>query len=475
MQYTVRPGDTLYQIAQLYGLNLAQLLAANPMINDPDFISVGQQLYLPVVYINYSVQQGDSLYLIAQRFGVTLRQLLNANPLIGDPNMIFVGQDIRIPRPIPTDPIRPYAVQPGDTLYNIAKKFTTSLDAILELNPSLTDPDLIYPGQNLEIPTGIKKFPDGCLAYISDDSGNMEVWLTDPLENNNFQITQGKTPINGLKWSPDSQYLGFLNPDKELIVVTSCGQEILQINQVDFFDWHPAGDRIAYSNRNGTYLTNLDGDTTKVTGELYNPVFKDKNSLVGYTLVEDLNYSVMASVDITGDNFKTYLSPIVPSFETKISPNGRYALNQLRRGFPFLNLSTGWVYDFETNRLNQLPGFNVEVNNGYFQDLSFIGGWSPDSKYLAYTTLVSPEGLGEVRIASNTGQIIEAYVVGYNPKVTFGPYQDWVVFTINERPEDNSPRNIYILNWETGQEIRVDQVSRYSVPDWISQECPECQ
>lgn len=44
-----------------------------------------------------------------------------------------------------------YIVQPGDTLTDIARRFQTTVDEILQLNP-LEDPDLIYPGQELKIP-----------------------------------------------------------------------------------------------------------------------------------------------------------------------------------------------------------------------------------------------------------------------------------------------------------------------------------
>ncbi|HHY45825.1 MAG TPA: L,D-transpeptidase family protein [Firmicutes bacterium] len=46
-----------------------------------------------------------------------------------------------------------YIVQPGDTLWNISRRFGASLDAIIRLN-DIRNPDLIYPGQRLRIPRG---------------------------------------------------------------------------------------------------------------------------------------------------------------------------------------------------------------------------------------------------------------------------------------------------------------------------------
>jgi len=45
--YTVKPGDTLYRIAQAYGVPLWKLIAANPQIKNPNLIYVGQTVYVP--------------------------------------------------------------------------------------------------------------------------------------------------------------------------------------------------------------------------------------------------------------------------------------------------------------------------------------------------------------------------------------------------------------------------------------------
>lgn len=46
-----------------------------------------------------------------------------------------------------------YTVQPGDTLFDIARRFGSTVDALVEAN-DISDPDLITPGQVLEIPPG---------------------------------------------------------------------------------------------------------------------------------------------------------------------------------------------------------------------------------------------------------------------------------------------------------------------------------
>jgi spore coat assembly protein SafA len=138
LEYIVQPGDTLSVIARRFGITLQQLLAANPQITDPNKIFPGQRINIPVdttppsVYI---VQPGDTLYLIARRFGITLDQLLAANPQITDPSRIFPGQRINIPTGPPPSGTTFYVVQRGDTLFGIAQRFGTTISVLLSLNP----------------------------------------------------------------------------------------------------------------------------------------------------------------------------------------------------------------------------------------------------------------------------------------------------------------------------------------------------
>ncbi|WP_207706885.1 SafA/ExsA family spore coat assembly protein [Alkaliphilus pronyensis] len=109
--YTVRPGDTMFRIANEYGISLQQLIEANPQVQNPNIITPGQKICVPSKIVPppppefctdgtiYIVQQGDSMFTIARRFGVTLQRLIAANPQVADPNVIEVGQQICIPIP----------------------------------------------------------------------------------------------------------------------------------------------------------------------------------------------------------------------------------------------------------------------------------------------------------------------------------------------------------------------------------------
>ncbi len=105
----------------------------------------------------YTVQRGDNLYRIALRFGTTVQKLAAANGIV-NPNLIYVGTVLKIPGgtggPTPSTPNAPsigeYVVVRGDTLFSIARRFNTTVSAIVAGN-HIANPSLIYVGQKLAI------------------------------------------------------------------------------------------------------------------------------------------------------------------------------------------------------------------------------------------------------------------------------------------------------------------------------------
>ncbi|MCC8357395.1 MAG: LysM peptidoglycan-binding domain-containing protein [Oscillospiraceae bacterium] len=91
------------------------------------------------------VKSGDTLYNIARRYSVTLDDIIYANQL-DDPSVLAVGQALIIPQGQ-----RIHVVQRGQTLFSIARRYDVTVQRIIAVNPSI-DPNRIYPGQSIVIP-----------------------------------------------------------------------------------------------------------------------------------------------------------------------------------------------------------------------------------------------------------------------------------------------------------------------------------
>lgn len=99
MIYTVLQEDTLYKIANKFGVTIEEIVNTNGLTK-PDDLTIGQNLFIPLNNNNmqtYRVVAGDTMYLISRRVGVPLQQLINANPQIQNPNIINIGDIINIP------------------------------------------------------------------------------------------------------------------------------------------------------------------------------------------------------------------------------------------------------------------------------------------------------------------------------------------------------------------------------------------
>lgn len=96
--HTVKRGDSIYSIANRYGVSIQQIISDNALDN-PDQIMVGQAIVVSSNTIRHTVARGQSLYTIAQTYGTTINNIVQANPGITDPAKIYVGQVLRIPVP----------------------------------------------------------------------------------------------------------------------------------------------------------------------------------------------------------------------------------------------------------------------------------------------------------------------------------------------------------------------------------------
>ena len=153
MTYTVKAGDTLYSIAQTYGMSVDELKTLNNLSSN--VLSIGQELIVgrdgieENEYIVYQIEPGDTLYSIARRYNTKVDAIKAYNNLTND--ILTVGSVIQIPTSTSIDTTyQNYTILRGDTLYSIARRFNTTVDAILSLNN--LDSNNLQVGQTIRIP-----------------------------------------------------------------------------------------------------------------------------------------------------------------------------------------------------------------------------------------------------------------------------------------------------------------------------------
>lgn len=171
--YVVKSGDTLYKIAQNFNTTVNNLKRLNNLTNDN--LSIGQILLVPSQSATgnsntYIVRSGDSLWSIANRYNTTVDAIKRLNGLTS--NTLSIGQVLAIPNSIDTNggisEVGTYVVKNGDTLWNIANRFDTNINEIKRLNNLSSD--ILNVGQVLKIPNVTGSLPTLTYTVKSGDS-----------------------------------------------------------------------------------------------------------------------------------------------------------------------------------------------------------------------------------------------------------------------------------------------------------------
>lgn len=161
--YIVKKGDSLYSIARDNNITVSELIDYNNLSSDS--LSIGQQILVPIImldtsnpnYITYTVKAGDSLYKIANTYGISVNEIKNLNNL--NTNLLNVGQVLRIPSSNIDDEelsanYIEYIVKRGDSLYRIAEDYNISISDLTSYNN--LNSNALSIGQVLRIPIEVK-------------------------------------------------------------------------------------------------------------------------------------------------------------------------------------------------------------------------------------------------------------------------------------------------------------------------------
>ena len=160
IEYIVKKGDSLYTIANKYNTTVNTIKDFNKLTSNN--LSIGQKLLIPIENIeeedtiSYTVKSGDSLWSIAKKYNTTVDEIKSLNNLTS--NSLSIGQQLLIPSnnqngtttPPPSNKYTTYTVKSGDSLWTIANKYNTTVNEIKALN-NLTSNNLSI-GQVLKIP-----------------------------------------------------------------------------------------------------------------------------------------------------------------------------------------------------------------------------------------------------------------------------------------------------------------------------------
>ena len=180
---TVRPGQTLSDIADDYGVSVRQLMQMNGIRNS-DFVESGSRLTVPGPQVSagpgrHRVSRGETLSTIAGRYGVSSRDLMVVNNL-RNANHVEVGQTLKLPsnaviakaKPKPA-PIRvvpgasQHTVDRGQTLTQIARAYKLPVATLIDLN-AISDPNNVKVGATLYLKTSDRSLSDSSFDASSE-------------------------------------------------------------------------------------------------------------------------------------------------------------------------------------------------------------------------------------------------------------------------------------------------------------------
>ncbi|HGY5538386.1 MAG TPA: LysM peptidoglycan-binding domain-containing protein [Prochlorococcus sp.] len=159
---TVKPGDTLSQIAARHNVSLKALMRLNGITNS-NHVVAGSTLKLPGSSSSntnsgsgrHKVTSGETLSSIAARYKVRQQDLIALNNL-RDANNIYIGQTLKLPGSASSG-IRASAsrhkVTRGETLGTIAVRYKVRQQDLIALN-NLRDANHVELGQTLKLPQG---------------------------------------------------------------------------------------------------------------------------------------------------------------------------------------------------------------------------------------------------------------------------------------------------------------------------------
>jgi len=199
--HTVERGQTVYSIAKMYDVKVDDIIRLN--VGSDETIRAGEKLLIPQkpeiqqdAYIYHTIQTRETLYGVSKKYGVSGENIMDANPGL-TVETFSVGKTIRIPTGKNVKPAAQivnrtgnkeiyYTVPAKETVYNICRKFKTTQEELLQLNPELEGG--LRSGMTLRIPLRIdeKDLPEA----TEQDPGDVNSMLNNKTEIHKVNATK---------------------------------------------------------------------------------------------------------------------------------------------------------------------------------------------------------------------------------------------------------------------------------------------
>jgi N-acetylmuramoyl-L-alanine amidase len=161
-EHVVARGETLSEIAVRYGTTTAAIARANG-VADPNLIVAGARLAIPsgaaagptVASTTHTIKAGETLWDLAQRFGTSVDALARTNG-ISNPNLVVAGTRIKVAEGIGASATSAsggatHTVRAGETLSDIAARFGVTISALARAN-GISNPNFVVAGSSISIP-----------------------------------------------------------------------------------------------------------------------------------------------------------------------------------------------------------------------------------------------------------------------------------------------------------------------------------
>ncbi len=167
-EVVVKRGETLSEIADRYGTTVNRLMEMNGL-RDANDLWAGSRIKVPGnVYSgggsgNYTVKAGETLSEIADRYGTSVNRLVQLNGL-RDANDLWAGSRIQVPganarpRVAVNKNAKTHQVQPGESLSSIADRYGVSMQRLIAIN-GISNPNQVMAGSTLTLRAASKPKP----------------------------------------------------------------------------------------------------------------------------------------------------------------------------------------------------------------------------------------------------------------------------------------------------------------------------